>query len=220
MDKVEYWKNFSLGTELDISGSFIYNGLKTINTINNLNNTDEIFEFLYNISVGIERLGKIAIIFLEHNKEINQTDFEQKLKNSNHNHSEIWKRINENHTINVGKIHINFIALLSEFYNKHRYNRFNIDKENSYDKEKETLLRFIELGLNIKIINNPPIELPKNTRQIKSFLSKIIGKISSELYAIIYSKARDLNIYTYELRYDSKAFHVFIAQDFTFEKEN
>jgi len=29
MNEAEFWKNFKLGKELDIAGSFIYNGLQT-----------------------------------------------------------------------------------------------------------------------------------------------------------------------------------------------
>src|SRR5947199_41742 len=34
-----------------------------------LDNTDEIFEVFYNISVGLERLLKIAVVLVEHNDE-------------------------------------------------------------------------------------------------------------------------------------------------------
>jgi len=45
----------------DISGSFIFNGLKCFHEMDTLYYSDEIFEFLYNISVGLERLFKITI---------------------------------------------------------------------------------------------------------------------------------------------------------------
>ncbi|MCB1195609.1 hypothetical protein KDK77_05435, partial [bacterium] len=84
MDKKYFWKNFNLGTELRLSGNFIYNGLKTFNDMHNLDYEEEIFEFLYNIAVGIERLEKILIILIEHNNTSNQKEFENSLKNHNH----------------------------------------------------------------------------------------------------------------------------------------
>lgn len=71
------WKNFSLGKELDIAGSFIFNGLKAFDSMDNFYYEVEIFEFLYNISVGIERLAKIAVILIEHNNVQDQQEFEK-----------------------------------------------------------------------------------------------------------------------------------------------
>lgn len=50
----EFWKNFRLGTELSISGNFIYNGLYNFDLMSHFYYEDEAFEFLYNISVRIE----------------------------------------------------------------------------------------------------------------------------------------------------------------------
>lgn len=68
MNRSDFWKNFSLGTELEVSGNFIYNGLKIINTIKNFDYPEEVFELLYNISAGFERMMKITIILLSDNK--------------------------------------------------------------------------------------------------------------------------------------------------------
>ncbi|PKP40756.1 MAG: hypothetical protein CVT95_13205 [Bacteroidetes bacterium HGW-Bacteroidetes-12] len=217
MDKIEHWKNFSLGTELEISGNFIYNGLKIINTIENFHYPEQVFEFFYNISVGIERLEKIAIILIEHNEIVNLKVFDKSLKN--HKHQELLKRITKKHPFNFGKIHSKFIQILSVFYSDYRYDRYMLNDKLSYSKEKTTLIEFIKSGLNIEIKDNFPFEISKNTRQIKFFLSKIIGKITSELYGKITSEARDLNIYTYELRKNSKAYNVFLQQDYVFEYE-
>jgi hypothetical protein len=62
MNKHEAWKNFNLGEELSISGAFIYNGLRRFHEMRVLVHTDEIFDFLYNLSVGLERLLKIAVV--------------------------------------------------------------------------------------------------------------------------------------------------------------
>jgi len=157
MNKIEYWKNFSLGTELEISGNFIYNGLKTINTIDTFHNAEDLFEFLYNISVGVERLEKITIILIEHNEIVNQEEFEESLKN--HNHQELLGRIIKKHTMNFGKIHSKFIHLLSEFYKNHRYDRYILNDNLSYSKERKTLIDFIQSGLKVEIKDNFPLTI-------------------------------------------------------------
>ena len=61
----EFWKNFRLGEELAISGNFIYDGLRRIHEMQRLDYDEEIFDFLYHVSVGLERLTKIAIVLCE-----------------------------------------------------------------------------------------------------------------------------------------------------------
>src|SRR5690554_5991170 len=87
------WKNFKLGTELQISGSFIYNALESFDQMEHFCNDEQIFEFLYNTSVGLERLEKIAVVLLEHNPIDNQEEFEKSL--ITHNHSGLLNRIKE-----------------------------------------------------------------------------------------------------------------------------
>lgn len=43
-----YWKNWRLGTELQISGTFIYNALYYLDTLEYLHHEEDIFELLYN----------------------------------------------------------------------------------------------------------------------------------------------------------------------------
>jgi len=86
-----FWKNFRLGTELQISGSFLYNALYFFDKMEHFYYEDECFEFLYNTSVGLERLEKIALILSEHNGEVSQQEFEKSL--ITHNHLELLRRI-------------------------------------------------------------------------------------------------------------------------------
>jgi len=55
MDRTTFWKNFNMGTELDVSGAFIYNGLEKLHKMDTFYHEQDVFEVLYNISVGIER---------------------------------------------------------------------------------------------------------------------------------------------------------------------
>ncbi|HPV20642.1 MAG TPA: hypothetical protein PK102_03300, partial [bacterium] len=76
MNSSLFWKNFNLGKELEISGAFIYNGLYRLHEIQTLYYDEEIFEVFYNLSVGLERLLKIAIILIEHDENMDQEKFE------------------------------------------------------------------------------------------------------------------------------------------------
>ena len=78
MNPTDYWKNFQLGTELDVAGKFIYNGLRSLHEMGSLNHEEEIFEFLYSLAVGLERLLKIAVILIEHDDKVDEK-FEQSL---------------------------------------------------------------------------------------------------------------------------------------------
>lgn len=108
-----FWKNFRLGTELQVSGSFIYNALYFFDQIEHFRNEYEIFEFLYNVSVGLERLEKIAVVLLEHDTVQNQKDFEASLKP--HNHLKLFEKIRKRRTVQLDKVHNKFITLLSDF---------------------------------------------------------------------------------------------------------
>ncbi|WP_028298626.1 hypothetical protein [Olivibacter sitiensis] len=67
---IKFWKNFRLGTELQISGGLIYNGLCSFDQIEYFYYEHEVFEFLYSLSIGLERLEKIVVILTEHDEEM------------------------------------------------------------------------------------------------------------------------------------------------------
>lgn len=218
MDNVTFWKNFNLGTELQLSGSFIYNGLQNFNQMKNFYNEEDVFEFLYNIAVGIERLGKVAIVLIEHDLECDQDAFEKSL--ITHNHSELLMRINKRHKLNLDSVHNEFIELLSKFYKSYRYDRYCLAQVASYDKEKNRLEEYLTKYLESEIKHRTRQEIIDNSQKIKNFMGKIVGKISTELYKIVCKEARKNNIYTYEIRIDSKAYKIFMRKEFNFHKES
>jgi len=217
MTKDEFWKNFNLGTELQISGKFIYNGLLVFHQMKSFYYSDDIFEFLYNLSVGIERLMKIDLILIEHSETTNQSKFEESLKN--HNHLQLIQRIKEIHKLNFRKEENEFLQLLFHFYKSHRYDRYSLENVRDFEKEKISLIKFIEKHLKITI-NNERFNVTENDKRIKYFIGSIVKNISSSLYNVLREEARRLNIYTYEVRYNSKAFKIFIAEECTFELED
>ncbi|MDR9467621.1 hypothetical protein [Marinospirillum sp.] len=81
----EFWKNFRLGEELAISGNFMYDGLRRFHEMKRLDYDEELFDFLYHVSVGLERLTKIAIVLCEHKATTDQEALEKSLITHNLN---------------------------------------------------------------------------------------------------------------------------------------
>lgn len=216
MNNEEFWKNYSLGTELEVSGAFIYNGLEAFHRIDNFNYPEDIFEVLYNFSVGIERLQKIAITLIEHvdlsNSQLN-LEFVESIKK--HKLYSFHNRIEQKHKLNLNKHQKGFLQLTSKFYNNFRYDRYTINSANTYEKEKDSFLEFICRALDLKKGKYDNFFNPfKNTTQTKRYISKIVEKITISIYDIIKLEASKLNISTYELRPHGKAYRIFVYKDF------
>lgn len=219
MNKSQYWKNFKLGKELDISGRFIYNGLQCFHHMEHFHYEEDIFEFLYNISVGIERLLKVCIILIEHSDNQDQEEFEKSL--ITHNHQELLKRLRKHHgtTIGLATVHNDFLQILVKFYKSYRYGRYGLEAMETRDGEKVELHSFIEKHLKLQI-DDEPLHVTRNDAHIKRFIGKVVGKIAEELFNVIHSEARRLNIFTYETLYGSKASKIFMFKKYDFLDED
>lgn len=213
-----FWKNFRLGTELHVSGAFIYDALLLLDKMEHFNHEDECFTFLYYTAVGIERLEKIAIILLEHNPQTDQEKFEKSL--ITHNHLELIYRIKRQSTLKLGKVHNKFLQLLSDFYKTYRYDRYNLSSVFHPNQDKTKLTQFIcdELQTKDNDCSFFTSEIIIDTR-IRHFIGKTISKISTQLFEIIEEQARHLRLYTYEIRYESKAFKIFVSKEYSFDDE-
>ncbi len=91
MNPTEFWQNFKLGEEQEIACNFIYDGLRNLHEMETISMETEIFPVLYNLSIGIERLFKVAIILLEFDDNTDINCLEKSLMT--HNHLELLKRI-------------------------------------------------------------------------------------------------------------------------------
>jgi len=209
----EFWKNFQLGTELSISGNFIYNGLYFFDTMQHFCYEDEIFEVIYNLSVGIERLQKVTLILLEHNDNVDQTSFESKL--ITHNHSELNNRIIKYRKINFGKQHLEFLSLITRFYKTNRYEKFNLDSIHKFIEERNEFITYIEKSLNIDI-SIDFMGCTSNSNTIKKFIGNIVGKFCKEYFEIIKEECHRLNIYITEFPNNSKGLRIFWGEKYTF----
>jgi len=218
MNIEQWWKNFAMGIELDISGAFIYNALKQLHVIESLSYSCDIFEIFYGLSVGIERLQKITIVLLEHNENEDIEKFEESL--ITHSTIELSNRIDKIYPQNLSDIQKEFLSILSKFYKKHRYGRFSILSNRELEAEKALFIRFICKHLQLKEPGSNEIVAFANSNQIKKFIGKIINKISKGLYECISNSSRKLNLYTYELRYNSKASKIFLGERCDFIDED
>lgn len=210
MRSTEAWKNFNLGQELSVSGAFIYNGLRRFHEMRILNNTDEIFEVLYNLSVGLERLLKIAVVLLEHTETTDQNKLEKSL--ITHNHLDLLQRVTKRAQVNLGGPHKEFLALLGTFYKTIRYDRFTISSVYDPDKERDELCGFLAKHLQVNLERSSSMFPTHNDARYREFLRKLVTKISSALYEVVRTTASDLNLYTYELRDGSRAQTIFLGR--------
>lgn len=210
MKPAEYWKNFSLGEELSIAGAFAYNGLRRFCVLRWLDYPDEVFEVLYNLAVGMERLLKTAIVLLEHADDLDQEKLENSLKT--HNHLKLLEKVQRREKINLDAAHVAFLELLATFYKSYRYDRFSISSTDDLQKERDELLRYFAEQLNLKLPNPESLAGTPNEGRYKKFLRRIVHTICRAIYDVIRSRASDLNLYTYELRDGSKAKSMFLGQ--------
>ncbi|HRG26532.1 MAG TPA: hypothetical protein PLJ00_01490 [Chitinophagales bacterium] len=217
MNSTQYWKNFSLGTEIDISGAFIYNGLKAFDDIQYFIHEAEIFEVLYNLSVGIERLCKVAIVLIEYNSSTDSKRFTESIKT--HKIEYLIIRVTKNKILDLNKEEKAFINLLSHFYNSLRYDRYSENEQNYYTKEKEVFVNYLNSELKFSIDIRSDFILTENDSVIKSSFGKVVGNIVTRLYEIIRNEAVRLHLYTYEIREFSKARKIFYSEKFDFLEE-
>lgn len=216
-NEVDYfWKNWRLGTELQVSGSFVFNGILVLDKMETFHFEEECFEFLYNLSIGFERLFKIAIILLEHDTNSDQESFEKSLITNNH--LLLLNRIQNHKKLIIGKTHNKFINLLSTFYKSARYERYNIKSVYKPNRDRQELVRFIQEELRVELSTDFQGST-KITSQIRKFLGKVIGTFTEQIYEIVKYECCRIGTFTYELSYQSKAFKIFIANEYDFERD-
>ena len=208
-DKDFFRKNYKLNSEFHIVGSFIYNGLRVFNQMRVFTEED-VFSFLYNISVGIERLEKILIIIS--NKDVEEDNLLQKIKN--HDHLKLLSIIEENHSFKFELKHKKFLYLLSDFYKRIRYDKLN---SSGYVYEsKDAFLYYIRsIDINVQTF----LDNKLNSDNIRKNIGKIIGKIVNDLYNKINKENQCKNIHTTETYSLTKAYKIFLEKSYDFLNE-
>jgi hypothetical protein len=216
MRRDEWWKNFALGAELDVAGTFIYNGIKTLHDLDCLDHAVEIFEVLYNLSVGIERLLKVAVILIEHDDQVDIEQFEGSLLT--HSTIELANRVQEHVDLGITDLHREWLSLLSKFYKTYRYGRYTFRAVPSVFEEKRVFQEFLAKHLRVELGDDEWFSL-RNTDQIRRFVGKVVKRITDSLFKVVRRRAGELNIYTDELRGDSKAIKTFYGKRLDFIDE-
>lgn len=209
---IEYlYKNFNMGREIDIAGTFIYNGIRNFDTLNGFSEECDIFHVLYPLAVGIERLQKVLLVLLEDFQDVitdgNIADFEKSL--ITHSHQKLHEVISTKVQLAFNAHQNAFLQLLTRFYETCRYDRFNISR--NFHKERDLLVAFLSNRLDIEIRVDKWFTDTPNDARIKKFLGRVVGTIARTYYATIRERAYMLNLYTYELRYDSPAYKLFLG---------
>lgn len=210
MNASDFWQNFRLGEELHTAGSFIYNGLRRFHELEHFENDDELFEFLYNISVGLERLLKIAVVLSEHTQDIDQKVLENSLVT--HNHLDLLTRIKKRNDVKLGKTHIDLLRLLSDFYKNLRYDRFSLNSIYAGNREADAIRELLSKHLKVQFSKEQGIFVNPNEDRYRDFMNRTILKISQIIFDIVDGRSRERGLYTYELRYGSKAQSVFLSK--------
>jgi hypothetical protein len=210
MNAPDLWKNFKLGEEISVSGAFIYNGLRRYHEMKSLDFTDEVFEFLYNLSVGFERLLKVAVVLFEHDDSIDQSELEKSL--ITHSHLDLLARLKKYVKINLGSPQIDLLVLLGKFYKTLRYDRFSISSACDTQKERRAFCELLQKYLKVEFTERPSIIGTQNNDQYRKFVQRTVLSISKTLYKIVKEQASSINLYTYELRYGSKAESIFLRE--------
>lgn len=206
----DFWKNFKLGEEISISGTFIYNGLRRYHEMRSLDFTDEVFEFLYNLSVGIERLLKIAVVLYEHDPSVNQEELEKSL--ITHSHLDLFARLRKHIHINLGQPQMELLGLLGIFYKSLRYDRYSLASVYNAKKERQAIFNWLGKHLQVDFPDETPFFGNHNEDRYRKFVRRTTLAISRTVYKVIKERAGEINLYTYELRYGSKAGSVFLRE--------
>jgi hypothetical protein len=100
---------------------------------------------------------------------------------------------------------------LARFYKQIRYGRFGLESVYDHRRERRELCAFLEKHLNVTFPDETPMLGTDNDDRYRKFIRQIATKISGSLFQIVSDRARELNLYTYELRHGSKAETVFLG---------
>lgn len=189
--------NYSLVKEVEIAGVQIWKAIEDINRVyipKSGSNVipDYLFTSLYQAAQGIERLLKIVIeLIVYDNSSVSRQKADELLMG--HNHAGMCEFIGQRRQLSLGKHQRKLIDLVSKFYNEARYSRFRYNKDNIVE-----LKLFQEFGCDLKE--------DKFDDSVKRRYGKALGSVSHTLYRLITDLSYELNIYVYELNYDSVAY--------------
>lgn len=206
MNTLQYFKNFNIGKEIDLAGTFAYNALTILNSERNIYQNDQIFMFLYNAAVSIERIQK-CVLFLYGTYDLSDIEaFALDLKI--HSHPALQNKINGHTKKKLSEEQNALLDLLKDFYEQGRYSNFTINTSYNYKTEFES---FVRKYYDTKLVETAMFgHNTYITEQAKERIGRTLGKLLCYYYELIKDKAREVHLYTYELRNGSPAEKVFL----------
>lgn len=206
MNALEYFKNFNIGKEIDLAGTFAYNALTILNSNHNIYQDDQIFMFLYNAAVSVERIQK-CVLFMYGNYDLSEIET-YALELKIHSHPTLQSKINDHTKKKLSEEQNALLDLLMEFYAQGRYSNFSINSDYNYKLAFEDYVKryYDHAMVETSIFSNDTYV----TEQAKERIGRTLGKLLCYYYELIKKKAREMNIYTYELRDGSPAEKVFL----------
>lgn len=206
MTRLEYFRNFNIGAEIDLAGSFAYNALSIINTAQDIYQNDQIFLFLYNAAVGVERMQKCVLFMYGDYKESDIDQFANTIKS--HGHQKLQAKIIEYTGLKLPRDQNALLLLLQEYYAKGRYSNLSATDEYDYKRKFED---YVKTCYGESMIEKHFFrEDTYVTEQAKEHIGRTLGKLLYSYYELVRDKAHELNLYTYELRDGSPAQKVFL----------
>lgn len=196
--------NFSLVREVEIAGVQIWKAIEDINNVYIEKNNksiviDYIFTSIYQAAQGVERLFKITIELIIYKNGNTNKENTDKLLHS-HKHNALYSFIKENTEMKLDTNGLRALNMLEKFYSKARYNRFKYSNDNQ---------------IELQLLNEFGAELEEENynEAIKHMYGKALKQISRNIFEVISTLSRELNIYVYELNSQSVAQFVFYDYD-------
>ncbi|MCL2364581.1 MAG: hypothetical protein FWC71_07965 [Defluviitaleaceae bacterium] len=193
--------NFSLVKEVNLAGVMIWKAIEDIHLayIPHKNEIfadyatiEYIFMSLYQASQGVERLLKVAIQLIMYvDSDTSEKDEYEKHLHS-HNHFALVDFIASKTDFDEIKSSKNFINLLQTFYKSARYHRFRYSEDNSPE---------------IAMMQELCKDFGKDNFDEKAKLryGKLLGKTAQATFSLIKRLSEELNIYIYELNFQTNA---------------
>ncbi|MGH9347911.1 MAG: hypothetical protein ACRD26_11675 [Vicinamibacterales bacterium] len=159
---------------------------------------------------------KVAVILIEHNDQIDIEQLQESL--ITHSTIELANRVQAHVDVGLADIHREWLSLLAKFYKSYRYGRYAFRAVPDVFEEKRWFLEFLAKHLRLQVGDDEWTSL-RNTDQIRRFVGKVVKRITDNLFKVVDQRATALNIYTTEIRGDSKAIKTFYGKRLDFIDE-
>lgn len=194
--------NFSIRQELQISGALLWKSINALSKVyfnTNGEPNDHLVEYpfftLYFASQGIERMQKAIVELIckkNHIPEAEKDSVYDLLMSHGHDRLNNW--IEEKTNIKANTNCRKLLDILSRFYNTVRYSRYS---DETYLKSTTP-----EYDLLLELRGSDSLEL---NDEIKNNFGNYLGRLAHMYFSIYNALCTELDIYAYELEYDSAA---------------